>query len=67
MLREDHKIVYLEDGSYTNDNEDAIDRVEQTATSIKGIYTITGMKVLDEPQNLKKGLYIIDGRKVLIR
>ena len=67
VLREDHKIVYLEDGSYTNDNEDAIETVEQTATSIKGIYTITGMKVLDEPQNLKKGLYIIDGRKVLIR
>ena len=67
VLREDHKIVYLDKDTYTNDNGDAIETVEQTWAGIKGIYTITGMKVTDEPRNLKKGLYIIDGRKVFIR
>ena len=67
VLREDHLIVYLGDNGYYNDNEDVIVPVQQTLTNTKGVYTITGLKVQREAHKLKKGLYIIDGRRVFIR
>jgi hypothetical protein len=43
-----------------------IDGVSKDA-AVKNIYTITGQKVNSDVNSLKKGLYIINGKKVIIK
>ena len=46
--------------------ESGIDGIVNTEESPKSVYTIQGIKVAD-PSNLQPGLYIIDGKKTLIK
>jgi hypothetical protein len=46
------------------DNQTAIEDIEEAATPVKGIYDLTGRK-LDEIT--KPGIYVIDGKKVMIK
>ena len=39
--------------------------VETTATAAQGNYTISGVRLSDELQNLSKGIYIVNGKKVV--
>lgn len=51
-----------------SDTPTAIDRMGSDAMSVKGIYTISGVKVSGNAADLKKlpkGVYIIDGEKVV--
>ena len=34
---------------------------------VKGIFTLTGVKVGNSMKNLKKGLYIVNGKKYLVK
>ena len=43
---------------------------EEKSGVVTGVYTITGAKVADsinDLKSLKKGLYIINGKKILVR
>lgn len=40
---------------------------EQIGRRVKGIYTITGVKLQGDASSLKPGLYIIDGKKHLVK
>ena len=42
---------------------DAVERIEETKTVQKGIFTINGIQV----EKTQQGLYIIDGKKVLVK
>lgn len=44
----------------------SIDKVKTDSDKTHTIYTIDGVKVNSQPNDLKKGLYIIDGKKVLV-
>jgi hypothetical protein len=46
------------------DNQTAIENIEEAATPVKGIYDLTGRK-LDEIT--KPGIYVIDGKKTLVK
>lgn len=39
---------------------------EPVAKIQKGVYTLTGVKVADNAANLPQGLYIVDGKKVIV-
>ncbi|MGN1255649.1 MAG: hypothetical protein ACI4UA_00620, partial [Bacteroidaceae bacterium] len=68
VLRTDHKIVYLgENGYYNQEEGDGIEGVRMPAPSLQGVYTISGQKVQNDIRGLKKGLYIINGRKVAVK
>ena len=43
-----------------------INAVNSDADNTKGIYTITGIRVDQDVKNLRKGIYVIDGRKVIV-
>lgn len=45
----------------------SIDTEDQKAVVRKGVFTLSGMKVADEAQSLKKGFYIINGKKYIIK
>ncbi len=40
---------------------------EPVAKIQKGVYTLTGVKVADNAANLPQGLYIVDGKKVIVK
>lgn len=40
---------------------------EPVAKIQKGVYTLTGVKVADNAANLPQGLYIVNGKKVIVR
>ncbi|MGM9708369.1 MAG: hypothetical protein ACI3ZB_02000, partial [Prevotella sp.] len=40
---------------------------EPVATAMKGVYTLSGAKVADSKDVLPKGLYIVDGKKVIVK
>ncbi|MDY3821184.1 MAG: hypothetical protein SOZ86_07775, partial [Bacteroidaceae bacterium] len=70
VLRADHKIVALgENGYYNLENEGTSieDLKPSTHTTIQGIYTLSGQKMNNDVKSLQKGIYIINGRKVIIR
>ncbi|MGN0233244.1 MAG: hypothetical protein ACI4B5_02340 [Bacteroidaceae bacterium] len=68
VLRADHKIVYLgEDGYYNQEEGDGIEEIRMPAQSLQGVYTISGQKVQNDIRGLKKGIYIINGRKMVIK
>lgn len=41
--------------------------VEPVAKIQKGVYTLTGVKVADNAANLPQGLYIVNGKKVIVK
>ena len=58
-----HKVVMLsEDGTYYN-SPDAIESLTEEHTSNGAIYNLAGQRV----SKTKRGLYIIDGKKVLVK
>ena len=65
LLNSDHLQVYLIDGVYSNNvNPDAIEEVKQAVqTGSAEYYDLSGRRVLRPG----KGLYIVGGRKVLIK
>ena len=40
---------------------------EPVAKIQKGVYTLTGVKVADNAANLPQGLYIVNGKKVIVK
>ena len=52
--------------SATSDEETAISSISATTTAPKGIYTLQGVK-LSNLEGLPTGIYIIDGKKVLVK
>jgi hypothetical protein len=68
ILRSDHLIVFEKDGTYFNQDPDAIS-TPQVSTKVdnKNVYSLTGMKVGTSLQGLPKGIYIVGGRKVLVK
>lgn len=44
----------------------SVDKVKANVSSKHEIYTVDGVKLDTKPENLKKGLYIIDGKKVYV-
>ncbi len=63
VLEDSHLLVILNGNTYANEDPDAVNGVtpaEQPA--VNGIYTLSGQKVTSQ---LKKGIYIVNGKKVL--
>lgn len=44
-----------------------IDGIPTSVPAAKGVYDLQGRKVSNELQSLKKGVYIIDGKKVVVK
>ena len=60
--------VYQKDGMLnTNGVVDAIDVVEQGAPANDAIYTLQGVRVNGPVESLPKGLYIVGGKKIVIK
>ena len=60
--------VYQKEGMLNTDGiVDAIDVVEQDAPANDTIYTLQGVRVNGPVNNLPKGLYIVGGKKVLVK
>ena len=51
----------------TNGVVDAIDVVEQGAPANDAIYTLQGVRVNGPVESLPKGLYIVGGKKIVIK
>ena len=51
-------------GSFVLDNTTAIDRVEGDGERV--IYDLNGLRIIDV-ENLEKGIYIVNGKKVLVK
>ena len=49
--------------TYTQGNNTGIDNVQGENVEVKGIYDLQGRKV----ENPVKGIYIVDGKKMLVR
>lgn len=49
------------------DINSAVESVETEMPAVYGVYNMQGVKVADEAGNLPKGLYIVDGKKVLVK
>ena len=72
-----HRPVWYHNGSYINDSPDGIERIrnEETERIRKGIYDLSGRHISTEANSpilaphasLKRGIYIRDGKKVLIK
>lgn len=74
-----HKPVYQwQDGSYSNDNEDGIEKIHNSQFTIHNgeIYDLSGRRVNSNSRimgqedstmvnGLKKGIYIVDGKKIV--
>lgn len=60
-------VVKNDDGTYSNDGEDGIDMVttEDKKRTPTAIYDLSGRRVNNS--QLKRGLYIVNGRKILIK
>ena len=52
----------IEDGKTS-----AVKALESVKAEVKGVYNLQGVKVADDAANLPAGLYIINGKKVLVR
>lgn len=58
----------LIDASYAYPSDaDAIHAVTTGTAQKSGAYTLTGVKVGNDAQGLPAGLYIINGKKVVVR
>ena len=63
VLENDHLLVILNGDSYANEDPDAVSGViPAELPAVNGIYTLSGQKVTSQ---LKKGIYIVNGKKVL--
>ena len=72
IMTEEEYQVYLDNKQNEEPKEeplpDGIQRIESDNNKSYGIYTILGVKISDNPNdidNLPKGLYIINGRKYI--
>ena len=64
VLDPSHQIVILEDGQYAN--PDAIAEIPaDNRLQTTGIYDLSGRKVVMSTGKLQKGIYIVNGKKVL--
>jgi len=64
VLDPTHKVVILKDGVYCNDEGSAIKGITASQdTNATGVYDLRGLRVTRPT----KGLYIVNGRKVVIR
>lgn len=52
---------------YTVSSTVGVNGVQVSELKPLGIHTLNGMKVNSDPENLPKGLYIIDGKKVIVK
>ena len=60
--------VYQKNGMLnTNGVVDAIPVVEQVAPESKAVYTIQGVRLNNSVESLPEGIYIVDGKKVVIK
>jgi len=60
--------VYQKEGMLnTNGVVDAISAVEQDAPEDAAIYTLQGVRLNAPVENLPKGIYIVKGKKVIIK
>ena len=59
---------YMEPDFMTEDEKASIQTVTTNDVTVsEGVYTIGGAKVANTTNNLKKGVYVANGRKVVIR
>jgi hypothetical protein len=72
IMTEEEYQVYLDNKQNEEPKEEplpnGIQRIESNNNKSYGIYTILGVKISDNPNdidNLPKGLYIINGRKYI--
>lgn len=57
---------YINNVVVEKESTDAVETIETVKSVRNGVYTINGMRVADR-ENLLPGLYIIDGKKVLVK
>lgn len=57
-----YRFVFAEDGNSTGLNESMIESVEDMA-----IYNLHGQRVADSLENLPKGIYIVRGKKMIVK
>ena len=75
VTTEDGTTYYGEEQVFTTPTalagiDDVIAEESNTAKTQEGVYTLTGVKLADklsELQNLHQGIYIVDGKKVLVK
>lgn len=57
---------YLEENFMTEEEASAIQSIEVPATKA-GVYNLDGVKVANSTEKLQKGVYVVEGRKVVIK
>ena len=66
LIEYEDMIKFTKDPSTLGINEVTSD-AQQTAVSRKGIYSINGVRMQGELKSLPRGLYIVNGKKVIIK
>ena len=66
LLEYEDMIKFTKDPSTLGINEVTSD-AQQTAVSRKGIYSINGVRMQGDSKSLPRGLYIVNGKKVIIK
>lgn len=57
----------LEPDFLTEEEKTAIQTIQNEENTLEGVYTLGGVKVADSVKGLQKGVYVANGRKVVIK
>ena len=61
------KTIYINNIYFFTQKVNAIDEIQNNADIDEKIYTPEGIRINTDKRNLKKGLYIINGKKYMIK